>query len=54
MEYKVIMGGCGAFSINLEKFEAMVQGYINSGWEPMGGICQNGAQLFQAMIKRKA
>ena len=53
MQYKVIVIG-SAFSTKraLEKLAKEVNDAIADGWEPLGGVACNQAELFQALIKR--
>ena len=53
MQYKVVVVS-GLFSTKraLEKLAKEVNDAIADGWEPLGGVACNQAELFQALIKR--
>jgi hypothetical protein len=53
MQYKVIViGSCFSTKRALEKLAKEVNDAIADGWEPLGGVACNQAELFQALIKR--
>jgi hypothetical protein len=54
MQYRIISVGAPFSSKRaLERLAQEVNQAIALGWEPLGGIAIIGAQLLQAMIKRR-
>ncbi len=47
MKYAIIA------SVGLVELHKDVTDYINSGWEPLGGIASDGNRVLQAMVKRE-
>jgi hypothetical protein len=54
MQYRIIsVTSCFSPKKALERLAKEVNEAITLGWEPQGGITIQGAQLLQAMIKRR-
>lgn len=53
MQYRIIsVSAVFSEKSAIEKLVGLVNEAIAQGWEPIGGVCQGGTSLHQAVIKR--